>query len=104
MSSQLWVFQERCPGKTMFIYVKRTLEFSDTECWEMCGKEGGWDRVSFQCASSCLAGLLSQGSTSHVQTIKPAMEWRLASMHARGFAGRRVAGKHASRQASTSEL
>lgn len=88
----------------MFTFVKRTLEFSDTECWEMRGKEGGWGRVSFQCASSCLAGLLSQGSTSHVQTIKPAMEGRLARMHAGGFAGRCVAGKHASRQASTSEL
>lgn len=34
------------------------------------------------------------------QTIKPAMEWRLARMQAGGFAGRSVAGKHASRQAS----
>lgn len=102
MSTQLWVFQERCPVKTMFIFVKRTLEFSDTECWEMCGQEDGWSRVSFQRASSCLAGLLSQGSISHIQTAKSAMEWKLASMHAGGFEGRSVAGKHASGQASRS--
>lgn len=102
MSTQLWVFQERCPGKTMFIFVKRTLELSDTECWEMCGQEDGWGRVSFQRASSCLAGLLSQESISHIQTVKSAMEWKLASMHAGGFEGRSVAGKQASRQASRS--